>query len=151
MKITKSIVLGLAILCCCGLLAGQEKKLSESEVPEAVLHAFAKTYPNAKVRNWDKEIRDGKVLYEAEGVTDGNVTRSIMYSPDGKVVLIKETMAVADLPASITGMVSKQFPGAVIQAAQKRTHDETVEYVLLLEGVATKRIVVDSSGKITSK
>ena len=148
MKIEQSVILVLGMLCYCVALRGQEQKVSSRDVPEVVRSAFAKTYPNAKVRNWDKEIKDGKVVYEAENVTDGKISRNVMYFPDGKIVQIEETMLVADLPISITGAVSKQYPKAVIQSAEKRTHAETVEYVLKLKDATAKTIILDSEGKI---
>ena len=91
---------------------------------------------------------ENEVVYEAEGVTDGKINRTIMNSPDRNVAQIEETMPVADLPASVTSAVSKQYPKAAIQSAEKRTHAETVEYVLKLKGVTVKKVVVDSDGKI---
>jgi hypothetical protein len=150
MKIKQSVILVLGMLCFSVALRGQDQKVSSRDVPEPVRTALAKTYPNAKVSNWDKEIFEGKVVYEAEGVTDGKITRNIMYSPEGKVVQAEETVPVTDLPASITGTVSKQYPKAAIQSAEKRMHGETVEYVLRLKGAAVKKVVVDSDAKIVS-
>jgi hypothetical protein len=148
MKIKQSVILVLGMLCFCVGLRSQDQKVSSRDVPEAVRTAFAKSYPKAKVGNWDKEIKDGKVVYEAEGVTDGKTSRNVMYSADGTVVQIEETMPVADLPASIIGTISKQYPKAAIQSAEKRTHAETVEYVLKLKDATAKTVVVDSDGKI---
>lgn len=148
MKIKQSVILALAVLCLCVGLLGQEQKVSSRDVPEAVRTALAKTYPNAKVHNWDKEIFEGKVVYEAEGVTDGKINHNVMYSPDGNVVQIEETVGVADLPALITDAISKEYPKAAIQSAEKRTHGETVEYVLKLKGAAVKKVVLDNDGKI---
>jgi len=150
MKMKQSVVLVFGMLYFCVGLRSQDQKVSSRDVPEAVRTALAKTYPNAKVSNWDKEIFEGKVVYEAEGVTDGKTNRNVMYSPDGKVVQIEETVPVTDLPASITGPVGKQYPKAAIQSAEKKVRGETVEYVLRLKGAAVKKVVVDSEGKITS-
>ena len=136
------------MLCFCVGLHGQEQKVSSRDVPEAVRTAFAKAYPAAKVGNWDKEIFEGKVVYEAEGVTDGKIIRNVMYSPDGNVVQVEETVPIADLSASIIGAVSKQYPKAEIQSAEKKTHGETVEYVLKLKGATVKKVVVDTDGRI---
>ena len=148
MKIKQSLILALGMLCFCVGLRGQEQKISSRDVPEAVRTALAKTYPNAKVSNWDKEIFERKVVYEAEGVTDGKINRNVMYSADGTVVQTEETMPVADLPAPITSAISKQYPKAGIQSAEKRMHAETVEYVLKLKNATVKKVVVDSDGKI---
>lgn len=150
MKIKQPVILALGMLCFCVGLRGQEQKVSSRDVPEAVRTAFAKAYPTAKIGNWDKEIKDGKVVYEAEGVTDGKIIRNVMYSADGNEVQIEETVPVADLPSSIGLAISKQYPKAAIQSAEKRTHAETVEYVLKLKGAPVRKVVVDSEGKIIS-
>jgi hypothetical protein len=148
MKIKQSVILVFGMLGFCVGVRGQDQKVSSRDVPEAVRTALTKTYPNAKVSNWDKEIFEGKVVYEAEGVTDGKINRNIMYSPDANVVQIEETVPVTDLPASITAPISKQYPKAAIQSAEKRVHGETVEYVLKLKGATVKKVVVDNDGKI---
>jgi hypothetical protein len=148
MKIKQSVIFALGMLCFCIGLRGQEQKISSRDLPEAVRVAFAKAYPTAKVGNWDKETFQGKVVYEAEGVTEGKVIRNVMYSAEGDLVQVEETTLVTDLPASITGAISKQYPKAVIASAEKKTHGETVEYVLKLKGARVKKAVVDNDGKI---
>jgi hypothetical protein len=71
-----------------------------------------------------------------------------MYTVDGTVVQIEETMPVADVPASISGAVTTQYPKAVIQSAERLTHGDTVEYVLKLKGAPVKTAVIDKGGKI---
>jgi hypothetical protein len=145
-KITQIIILYASILgSCIGC-----QKLSSLDVPEEVRSAFAKGYPNAKFSTWDKETFEGHVVCEAEGVIVGKISRNVMYSPEGNVVQVEDTMPVADLPALITSAVSKEYPQAVIKSAEKRTHAEMVEYALKLRGATVKMVVVDRDGKIIS-
>jgi len=146
MKITRAVILYASILCLC---VGCQK-FSALGVPEAARNAFAKDYPNAKFRTWDKETFEGSVVYEAEGVSVGKISRNVMYSPEGRVVQIEDTMPVAEVPAPIVNAVSKEYPGAVIKSAEKRTHAQTVEYALKLKGATVKMVVLDSDGKIIS-
>jgi hypothetical protein len=146
LRITTVLFLCAVILCFC--ISCQ--KLSALNVPEAVRTAFAKDYPNAKFSTWDKETFEGKVVYEAEGVSVGNISRNVMYSPEGRVVQIEDTMPVADVPATVTSAVTKQYPDGVIRSAEKRTHAQTVEYALKLKGASVKMAVVSSDGRIIS-
>jgi hypothetical protein len=143
MKIKQALTLSLFTLIFTLGLHGQEEKLSSHDVPEAVRTAFAKAYPTAKARSWDKEIHDGTVVYSVY-----QINRNIMYTVDGTVVQIEETMPVADVPASISGAVTTQYPKAVIQSAERLTHGDTVEYVLKLKGAPVKTAVIDKGGKI---
>jgi hypothetical protein len=144
-KITQ-VVIYASILCLC---VGCQK-FSARNVPETVRNTFAKDYPNAKFSTWDKETFEGSVVYEAEGVSVGNTSRNVMYSPEGQVVQIEDTIPVSDVPDSITSVVSKQFPGAAIKSAEKRTHAQTVEYAVRLNGATVTMVVVNSDGKIIS-
>ena len=148
MLVKHSIVLAFCSLCCAVGLQGQEAKISSRDVPEAVRTAFAKAFPTAKVKNWDKEVKDGQIVYEAEGIADGKISRSIMYAADGTLVQSSETVAVTDLPAPITEAISKQYAKAVIQSADKTTHGDTVEYVLKLKRAPVRVAYLDPSGKI---
>ena len=145
-KLSKIIILYASLLC----LSMGCQKLSSLDVPETVRTVFAKDYPNAKFSTWDKETFEGKVVYEAEGVNVGTITRNVMYSPEGQVVQTEDSMPVADVPASITSAVNQQYPQATIASAEKRTHAGTVEYALKLKGAAVKMVVVDSVAKIIS-
>jgi hypothetical protein len=52
---------------------------------------------------------------------------------------MEETVPDRDLPAAISGPISKQAPKAPIQSTEKRVHGETVEYVWKLKGAAVRR------------
>ena len=110
--------------------------------------AFAKAFPTAKVKNWDKEVKDGKIVYEAEGITDGKISRSIMYAADGTLVQSSEAVSVTELPSPITDAINKQYARATIQSADKTTHGETGEYVLKLKGAPVHMAVLETDGKI---
>jgi hypothetical protein len=71
-----------------------------------------------------------------------------MYSPDGKVVQLEETVAPVDLPPAITSAVQKENPNAVISSAEKATEGDAVQYKLTLKNAARKRIVVRADGTI---
>jgi hypothetical protein len=60
----------------------------------------------------------------------------------------EETVPVRDLPAAISGPISKQYPKAPIQSTEKRVHGEAVEYIRKLKGAAVKKVVVNAEGKI---
>lgn len=147
MKTTQCVAIAAAILCLAPGVRGQDEKVSSRDVPEVVRKAFANAYPTATVKNWDKEKFEGKPVYEAES-TDGKVNRNVMYSPDGKVVQIEETMQVSELAVAITDAVKKESPNAVISSAEKVTHGDAVEYKLSLKNASKKRLVLRADGTV---
>ncbi len=59
---TCAAVLLLVLSTCTELPAQKPDKNKRSGLPAAVLAAFQKAYPNAKVKNWAKEREDGKLV-----------------------------------------------------------------------------------------
>jgi hypothetical protein len=88
------------------------------------------------------------VVYEAE-TEDGKINRNVMYSPEGKVVQIEETVPIPDLAPVISESVTKEYPNAIITSAEKLTHGDKVEYKLNLKNAAKKRVIVDGDGSVS--
>jgi hypothetical protein len=105
----------------------QEVKLKKKQVPRAVIAAFTSAYPNATVRGYAREKENGKVFYEVESV-EGQVTRDVLYNPDGTVAEIEEGIAVGDLPAAASEAFLAKYHGAVITKAEKITRGDVTEY-----------------------
>lgn len=138
----------ISIFSCA--ISAQETEISRRDVPPAVLSAFNKDYPNAKVLEWEKEIHGGRLYYEAETV-DGKVARDIMYSPDGSTAQVEEKVAPRDLPQAVTDAVKQQYPNATIRSANKVTHLGVTEYALSMSGASPSKLVLSSDGTVVSK
>lgn len=145
-----TMLAAVASIAICCTVSAQETEISRRDVPTAVLAAFEKAYPNAKVLEWEKEIHSGKLYYEAETV-DGKVPRNILYSPDGVVAQVEEKIAANEIPAAVTESVKRQYPNASIRSAEKVTRNGTAEYALGLKGANQKKIVMRADGTIASK
>ena len=139
-----------AISIFASAVSAQETEISRRDVPPAVLSAFSKDYPNAKVLEWEKEIQGGTLYYEAETV-DGKLARNIMYSPDGSTAQVEEKVAPKDLPQTVTDAVKQQYPNATVRSANKVTHLDVTEYSLSMSGSAPSKLVLSSDGTIVSK
>ena len=110
----------------------QEKKLTEKDVPAAVISAFKNAYPKAKIRGYALEKEDGKTFYEIES-NEGTTQRDVQYNPDGTVAEVEESIAASDLPAAAQEAIRKQYPKAVISLAEKTVAGDKV-------GEARKRL-----------
>lgn len=126
-------------------VAAAEKKLEKKDVPAPVLATFAKTWPAAKALAYAQETEKGKTFYEIES-EDGTVARDILFSPDGAIVEVEETVKAAELPAPVLAAVKKMGPEVSIRKAEKVTKGTVVTYGLELKGAKVKEISLDASG-----
>ncbi|MGE3805762.1 MAG: PepSY-like domain-containing protein [Gemmataceae bacterium] len=156
MKISRFFL--LASLFALFLNAGQAAPVPLEDAPKAVVDAVKTKYPSAEIASLNTEKEDdldvinltfkldkGEVgVYEAE------------FTPEGKFVEHKERIAAADLPKTITDVVSKQFPDATFTLIQRKTKgegaDAVIEYIHaaldLKEGSA--KLSINGDGEITS-
>jgi hypothetical protein len=126
----------------------QEKKVAARDLPAAVSSAFAKAYPNAKITGSSSETEKGVKYYEIESM-DGKTRRDLLYTADGKVSEIEETVPVSDLPAVVKSSFGKEFPKTKIDRVEKLTKNGTMTYELhFTSGKARKEVVIDPAGKI---
>ena len=99
---------------------GKEGMVDLKILPNAVLSAFKAAYPNAVIRGTSKETEKGTTYYEVESV-DGKLNRDLLYTADGKVVEIEESIAATDLPTAVQKTLAKDYPGAKVLKAERMT------------------------------
>jgi hypothetical protein len=143
------IAIAVTLLSISGV--AQEKKITASQVPAAVIAAFKSSYPKATIRGYAEEKEDGKTLYEIESLDD-STRRDVLYNIDGTVAEVEESIAATDLPADALQAIKQKYPRAVIVLAEKTTAGDTVGYeVSLRNGKARIAMEFDSSGKVKTK
>lgn len=155
-KFFKSIILVFSILrlqACSS--EGYEKKITEQEVPPAVLQTFKAAYPSAEVRGYAEEAEGGQKLYEISFTNEGQRI-DIAYASDGKLLELEETIDSADLPQVAHDEINNAFKDAAIKRAERVVKGEHTGYeakVDVTENGATKRyeLVFDQDGKLLKK
>jgi Putative beta-lactamase-inhibitor-like, PepSY-like len=105
----------------------QEVRVSEKQVPGAVLSSFKSAYPNAKILGYSREKEKGKTYYEVES-SEGEITRDVLYNPDGTVAEVEESIAVSELPAAVQEALKRNHPGLVITSVEKITRGDVTAY-----------------------
>lgn len=134
-----------------GSVLGQEQKISANNVPPAVINAFKSSYPDATIKGFAREKKNGKVFYEIES-KDGDVGRDVLYNSDGSVAEIEETVATSDLPAAIRESINSKYPNAVITKAEKTIQGEKVGYeVIARQGKKRISLEFDADGNVKTK
>jgi hypothetical protein len=137
---------GFSILFSASSVGAQEKKITQKDLPPAVLAAFEKTYPKAEIKGVSEEKgEDGKMEYEIESI-EGKTARDVAYLADGKVIEIEETCV---LPDAVRQALDQKYPKGKIVKAEKITRGSKVEYeaVVAAEGKKSE-VVLDPAGKV---
>jgi hypothetical protein len=144
-------LLVLAATAAAPPLIAQEKKIGKKDVPPAVLAAFEKAYPHAKIRGTSTEVESGKTYFEIESM-DGSRARDILYLADGTVSEIEEVVATGTLPEAVKTAIGREFARAKIVKAERTTKGTEISYEVHVSlGSKKGSIVVDPSGKVLEK
>jgi hypothetical protein len=150
-SITAPSIAGVILLSVLLLYAdagAQEKTIRKKDVPAAVISAFQKAYPDAKMKGFAAETEHGTLYYEVESVR-GKQTVDALLLPDGTFYEIEEAMTAKDLPAAVSGAVKAKHPKAKFQKAEKVTRGTEISYDLsATEGKSKISLTIDPNGKI---
>jgi hypothetical protein len=136
----------LTILFLSSNAGAQDKKITQKDLPPAVLAAFEKAYPKAEIKGVSEEKgEDGKMEYEIESI-EGKTGRDLAYLADGKAVEIEETCV---LPDAVRKAIDRKYPKGKIEKAEKITRGSKIEYEAVVEAEGKKsEVVLDPAGKI---
>lgn len=149
-KMSRFVLVALAVSFLAVTAVAQEKKITAKQVPAAVIAAFKSSYPNATIRGYAQEKEHGKTFYEIES-TDGTTKRDILYNADGTVAEVEESIAPTDLPADAQTAIHQKYPKAVISLAEKTTAGDKVTYeVSAKQGTRRISMEFDANGKVLS-
>jgi hypothetical protein len=140
-----------AILALTFVTSAQEQSVKRSQVPKAILEAFAKAYPNATMKGFSKETENKQTVYEVESV-EGKTSRDITYAADGTVISLEESMPFSALPATVQATFKKEFAKAEIRTCEKVVEQGTTKYELLvITGSAREEVVLGADGAILAR
>ena len=145
----KPIQLALLIVCACFFVTlgyAGDKKISKKQIPDAVMKSFTEQYPNAIIKGQAIEKEKGKTYFEIESV-DGKTNRDLLYTSDGKVSEIEESMDPGALSDTMKSTISKEYPKGKIAKAERVTHGEMVGYEIQVKvGKKTHEVKFDAQG-----
>jgi len=145
----------IVVTVCAAVLFGlisqayaQDKKISKKDVPLAVLTAFQKAYPNAKIKGFLTETEGGTKYFEIESV-EGTKTIDALVLPDGTIYEVEESMPARDLPPAVISSVKARHPKGTISKVEKTTQGSTITFDLkVTTGKSKVGMTLDPSGKI---
>jgi hypothetical protein len=123
-----------------------DKKISKKQIPGAVMKAFTAQYPQAAIKGQAIEKEKKSTYYEIESV-DGKTKRDLLYTPEGKVVEIEETIDPSTLTDAMKSAIGQEYPKGKILTAEKVTRDSVVTFeVQVRVGKKSAELSFDASG-----
>ena len=143
-------VLALLVAAGAGRADEKEEKIPLDKVPKPVLDALKAMYPDAELVSAEKEIEDGKTIYEVAIKYKGAKIEA-SFTPEGKFVEAEKTIDVKDLPKAVTDAIETKYPKATIMHAEEVTKpDNFLGYEVVIETADKKKfeIELDAKGKI---
>ncbi len=133
------------------ILFAQHRKYTANDMPDAVITAFNKTYPNATALGYDIENENGGKFYEIES-KDGDIRRDLLYNADGSIFEIEEVMNISDLPAQVVSSVAMNYPKGTITKAERVTKgSDTLYEVVVKTGKRKREVRLNGSGDIINE
>jgi len=145
-RLVQLVVLASLVLGLSAPAPAQVQQLTRKDVPAAVLAAFETAYPKATIKRFIKEMDKGQIVYELETI-EGKTTRDIIYSADGKMLLLEESVNLSDLPPAVKAALDKKHPGEKILRSEKVIKGSVTGYEFQIEhNGKTIEVVFDSMG-----
>ena len=144
----------LALLILAVATPAECERVRLNMVPQPALDAIRARFKDARLTGGDKEVQDGKVIYEIAIKHEGQHI-DVTLTPAGVILLIKKEIAAKDLPARVANALEGRYPQATYRELEEvitvRGHQETLAYyevVLVTAQKKTVEVKVSAEGEI---
>ena len=140
-----SLTLALLIAMTGAAAAGQQS--SSGTLPAVVKAAFEQSHPKATMDHWAAEKKDGQPVFEIES-HEGQLKRDLLYAADGRLIESEEMIDVTSLPDAVRQAITKAYPKATMQKAERVVRGQVTEYEVALKGAKVKEMVLRADGTL---
>lgn len=144
----------LALLILAAVRPAAAENVPLHKVPKPVLDAVRARFENARIVRADKDLEDGKLLYEVTIRQQGR-NMDVTLTSEGVILLIKTEIAARDLPEPVARALEHRYPKAtykvVEEAVKLEGRQETVAYYEVLLVTAQRKTLevhVDTEGTV---
>ena len=130
-------------------LRADEESVPLDKLPAKVSAAVKAKFPKAELKSAQKELEDGKTLFEVAIKNEGHNVE-ITVKDDGTIVEIEKEITAKDLPKAVSDALDAKYPKADIKKVEEITVGTTINYELLFVAADKKRLEVkfDKDGKV---
>jgi Putative beta-lactamase-inhibitor-like, PepSY-like len=147
-NILQYTVIAFVSISITSISIAQEKKMDKKDLPKAIVESFQKSYPKAEIKGASIEKEKGKTYYEIESL-DGKQKRDLLYTKNGNIAEIEETLNTNEIPDFVNNSIMKKYPDGKIHKAEKLTTGEKISYEVIVQYSGSKsEVVLDSTGNI---
>jgi hypothetical protein len=149
MRRLSSLVACVVVALIAVPLRADEENVPLDKLPAKVAEAVKARFPKAELVSAQKEVEDGKTLFEVAILNEGH-NMEITAKEDGTIVEVEKQIAAKDLPKAVADALDAKYPKADIKKVEEITVGTTVSYELLLVAADKKRLEVkfDKDGKV---
>jgi uncharacterized membrane protein YkoI len=148
-----------AMIVCAGYLAyadhheegkeeEDERAITQSEVPPAIMSAAEKEVPGGKFQKAEVEKEHGQEMYEVAFTTAEGQKVEVKYLADGTLIEREEKIPEKALPASVKKALEGLKPAGSIVEIEKKT--VTVYEIKRKAGEKFEEIKINASGRVIS-
>jgi hypothetical protein len=139
-------------LVAASLVAGQEKRISESELPAAVKKSAGEQSRGAKVLGYSKEVEHKKTCYELEMKVNGHA-KDVLMDASGAVVEVEEEVSLDSLsPAVKDGLEKAAGSGQIMKVESLTKRGTLVAYeAQVRSGQKRSEVQVGPNGEILAR
>ena len=144
----------LALLILAVAAPAESDSVRLNMVPLPVLDAVRARFKDARLTGADKEVQDGKVIYEIAIKHEGR-NIDVTLTPEGAILLIKKQIAAKDLPARVSKALEGTYPQGTYKELEEvitvQGHQERLAYyevVLVTAQKKTVEVKVSAEGEI---
>jgi Putative beta-lactamase-inhibitor-like, PepSY-like len=146
-------VVGFVLLVLGSAVSGDEKKIPLSEVPKAVIDGVKARFPDAELKEAQKEIDDDETLFEISLTTAGKHV-TVSASDEGEIEEIETEITAGELPKAVAEAIAAKFAEATVKKAEELIEiddgkeEKSYEVQLATPGAETREVKLKANGEI---
>jgi len=127
-----ALAVGVAVLVGgCGTSGGGEGssvRVALEDLPDAPRATVQKLTAGGRIERIDKEVEDGRVVYDVEATVGGKHTEFLVADSDGAVLETETSVDLGQLPAAVRAAAAQYFDSSVGLTALKKDAFNQVSY-----------------------
>lgn len=131
--ISRLIPLGIIVLFTVSAFP-ETRDITKDQVPDAVLHSFLKTFPDAdtSAQNYTMVTRGEKTYYKITS-KDMNYPQTILFDPDGKLVESVNKIPSDSLPTPVQDSIKATFGNDSVLIAERVFKNDQTTYGAIIK------------------
>lgn len=125
----------------------QDRDISASDVPKAVMDTFKSTFPDANDVEWEKKGKEYEADFEVQ-----NIDYSARFGANGKLIMQKQDVLELDIPEAVGTAIQRDYEGYHIDDVERIEMDGKEYFQVELDGKRRdQKVVFSNDGNKTNK